>query len=846
MPAANEVSLKITVDDQGSDEIADVVRMFRNLDKATKDTAKSFQSIDRTTDMLTDAFRDVGKAAGTWRDQNGRLRDSLGRFTKEVRGAEGSMLDYATALSGVAQGLSRVRDFGARQLTGFIQSASRLEDITSGFTSILGSADKAEAAISRLRTAAQDPGLDFETAARATRRFAAFNVELDDAIKITRGFANAAAVSGASTAELDEGLRQLAKAIGNNKLEADDLSSILERFGPIGQRLREEFGKTGEEITKNLRASGRSVKDLAVELADLAKQPVADANTLRNAISNLRNEFGEFSQNIGNVLLPAVKRVVDALTELLKWFNDLPEPIQTAIAVAGTLATGLAALGTAAVATAAGITTLTVAFGAVGGGGLIAAVGSATAGISAFAAAIAPIAVPVGLAATAVVALATAYHQLNNTLEAQVARQGGLGKIASVTVKADEATKNFTATINLNADAFQGVVDGAKNATDAVIDYGKAVEEAAAQVPKPQLSGINFRDVARPTIAPPRSPQRLQRDPNTAPLGTSFTPAGPQPRYGQAVFDQIRQSSALQKRAAETVANFNEKAAQETTEAWEKAYGTIGTLEDRNVQKFLRNSQRTLRTRQVNANHARNLTKLQVKDSVDASTRQLKALGDLSRLTFDYQDDATSGFRDLTDKTRLYRTALGETGNAFGRLALAFSSFGDTSNESLNRTLDTLSKISVTAVEVANILGAVSSIADRASGGGGGGGQGGAGGAINTIKTIANVAGIIASIVKIVSLFHDPANDRLAELAGLRVGGNIPTGQLRAIRRQNARDFSDSFARGVERQSRQLGRQGSDIPIEVHIPINVSDKTTQEIVKRVNVMSQSGRTYLRG
>ena len=416
MPVQNEVSLRIQIDDQGTKTLVNVIKLLEQLQDSVRKSASSFKSIERSTNTLNNSLGRTTSSTRQFEDRLNRLQREMESTRRTTDRAEGSMLDYSEALSRVAFGLSRVRDFGARQITGFINAASRLENVTQAYTSVLGSANKANEAISRLRQASQDPGLTFEVAARATQRFLAFGVSLEDAVQITRNFANAAVVSGTSTAELDTGLQQLAKSIGTGKIEQDDLNSITERFGPIAQNIRSEYGKTGAEVTKAFTMAGESVAQFALNVSDLDKQPKAASDSLTNAISNLENAWNEFSTEIGNVFLPIAKDVIGTLTDILKYFNDLPQPVKTAAAVTAGLTTAIAALGTAAVAAAAGVTALGVAVGvagggAVAGGGLTAAAVAGTAAIKGFVAAVAPIAVPVALAAGSVVALATAIHQ---------------------------------------------------------------------------------------------------------------------------------------------------------------------------------------------------------------------------------------------------------------------------------------------------------------------------------------------------------------------------------------------------------------------------------------------------
>ena len=389
MPAQNDVQLTITVDDQGSKQINSIVRMLQTLQKSVAATAKSFAAIDKSTESLNRSLGKTTSSTQKFEDRLDRLQKQFNDTKRATDQAEGSMLDYSEALSRVAAGLARVRDFGARQLTAFVQAASRLEDITTSYRSILGSAAQAADAVDDLRQAAQDPGLTFEVAARAAQRFLALGLSLEEAIQLTRNFANAAVVSGTSTAELNTGLQQLAKAIAAGKLEMEDLTSLSERFLPIGRLIRQEWGKTGEDVTNAIEKANLSMGEFFLLVSNLERQPKAGADTLSNAISNLVNAFNEFSSTIGTILSPAVKAIVGTITDLLNTFNELPDAIQKLITFTATLTVGITALATAAVATAGAIGVLSVALGGLGigaGAGLAGAAGGAAFSIGGLAA----------------------------------------------------------------------------------------------------------------------------------------------------------------------------------------------------------------------------------------------------------------------------------------------------------------------------------------------------------------------------------------------------------------------------------------------------------------------------
>lgn len=789
MPATNDVQLEIGVVNTGAKVLDDFERMLLDIQRTVKQTATSFSSIDKSAKDLNRSFNTSVSETKSFNTALGRANRALGDVRQSTDRAENSMLDYSSALGEVQRRLAVIRDFGARQLTNFIQASSRLENVRAAYTSVLGSVEAADVAINKLRESSEDPGLTFEVAAQATQRFLAFGVSLNDAIQLTRNFANAAVVSGTSTAQLAEGYRQLSQFIGRGKAEQEDLNSLTERFGPIGQRFRQEIGKTGEEVTKSLEASGESVTELLLRMSDLGKQPVADATTLTNAISNLQNAFNEFSTNIGNVLLPTVKEIIEALTDLLEWFNDLPPSARKVIAISGVAATALAGIGTAAAGAAATLGTLTVAFGgAAGAGGLAAAATAGASAIGAFATAAAPIAGIVAAATGAVVALVATYNELKTTFADINISSGKLGEITSVTrvetEKADKSTKDFAVTLQVGAEAMESIAESAKNAKDAIVEYNNTV----SQQPTTRPTGGGA-----PTATAPTTPRRTTQ-PSTIPR-TPFVPI-PAPNPAE-----LSRYTDIAREAALSVREGNEKAAQAVEDAWRMSIREVGRLETANTRRFLRNADLILSKRQQDANHERALISLVNKDRTAAANRQFELLGDLDALFFPTLDRMKKSQDELTEAIKRsvaqYEFLVDGIREVFSTIDEGPQARGS------GRTIQQLTGLFI----------GIGQLIARASGGG---------------------------------LFHDPANDLLAELAGARAVRGLPIGRVRAANRQSARDFADSFASGVEREARQLGRgTGEGEVIEAHIFLQVNDLTTQEIVKRINVMEQSGRTSLR-
>ena len=348
-----------------------------------------------------------------------RAAERAARATREAaRAAEANssgLLDMASALTQVSSSLARVGDFGARQLAGFIQAGADIERRRSAFISLFKSTEKADEAITKLRKAAQDPGLTFQVAAKGAQLFGSLNISIDDSIHLMRGLANSAALSGTSVDQLSEGARQLFQALARGKLEQEDLNSLTERFGYISRYLRENYANTAEEINAKLKETGKTVFDLAKEITSLEHAPRASADTLANAFSNLDNAVQQAKQAIGTQIVPEVKVLTGVLTNLVNKFNDLPDPIKKATAalaaltvVGGKGAAGLIELG-------ANIGIISVALKSAGG--LAGAAAAASAAIATVGGALA-VAAPYLIAATAAVGgLYVAYNLLTDPLK---------------------------------------------------------------------------------------------------------------------------------------------------------------------------------------------------------------------------------------------------------------------------------------------------------------------------------------------------------------------------------------------------------------------------------------------
>ena len=165
-------------------------------------------------------------------------------------------------------------------------------------------------------------------------RLRPMGVSLKDIETVFFGVNKAAKQVGLSSYDTSEVLLQLSQALGSGKLQGDELRSIMERMPAVGQAVAKVMGVSASEI-KRLGSEGKITTEVmiraAAELNKIQPPPPTPMQEFEKALKDLRSELGE---NLLPILTPFVK----ALTEALRLFAGLPEPVQTTIVALGALA----------------------------------------------------------------------------------------------------------------------------------------------------------------------------------------------------------------------------------------------------------------------------------------------------------------------------------------------------------------------------------------------------------------------------------------------------------------------------------------------------------------------------
>lgn len=120
-------------------------------------------------------------------------------------------------------------------------------------------------------------------------------------------------------------VQQILQKALKGQSEEQKIATLETLFGSDAIRAAAVFAKEGAAGYNEMAGAMNKVK-----AADVAKTRL---DNLNGSIEQLKGSFETMMITIGEVFLPLVRKVVDAVTFMINIFNNLPEPLQKAIAV---------------------------------------------------------------------------------------------------------------------------------------------------------------------------------------------------------------------------------------------------------------------------------------------------------------------------------------------------------------------------------------------------------------------------------------------------------------------------------------------------------------------------------
>lgn len=238
-----------------------------------------------------------------------------------------------TSLSGLGSTITRVGGMmatfaGTMAAAGAVlgvKTAAEIETARAGLITLLGTAEKADATISRLKIEAARTPFEFTGLAQATQLMSSVTKDGDKSIDIILNVGEALAAMGKGQVELDRIIVNLQQIAAVGKASAIDIKQFAFAGIPIYEMLEEQLAQTTTELVTVSNAAGLTEKEIAklgtknsalsekIETANLALQKQT------NRLKELRQNDKEGGATYQNLLLD-----IDATkAKLAEYRNEL-------------------------------------------------------------------------------------------------------------------------------------------------------------------------------------------------------------------------------------------------------------------------------------------------------------------------------------------------------------------------------------------------------------------------------------------------------------------------------------------------------------------------------------------
>jgi tape measure domain-containing protein len=253
-------------------------------------------------------------------------RASQQRRSAFVSGAIGGV----TALIGVSA-VNEIRQAGAA----WLDYASKLESTRIAFTTMLGSAQLAEAHLKELQQFALKTPFQFGELIDASQRMQALGFNAQQVIPILTDVGNAVAAAGGGSERLDRVVLALSQIQSKGKVMTQELNQLAESGIPAWRIMEEQLGKTRAELIKMVEQGQISSQVFLDAFQKFSQQNFgglmeAQSKTFTGAMSNIKDALLQTSATAFAPLYERLSENARALAELSTKSKEFQQNMETA------------------------------------------------------------------------------------------------------------------------------------------------------------------------------------------------------------------------------------------------------------------------------------------------------------------------------------------------------------------------------------------------------------------------------------------------------------------------------------------------------------------------------------
>lgn len=245
----------------------------------------------RSRENLANPFKNINSEAT-------QAENAIGRVDRKMRevGKGASLFGSIAGAGLVAGGIAAVTAALGTGGRAVLDYSGRLEQLSIGFTTLLGSSDAATAHLKELEAFANRTPFEFEQVARASQRFHNMGLETKKVIPLLQSVGDAVAAAGGNSEQIDRVTLALAQMAAKGKVSAEEMNQLAES-GVGGWRiLEQQLGITKGEAFK------------------LAEQGKISADTFIDAFQKFSKvNFGGAMEKQSHTFLGSLSTIKDGL-----------------------------------------------------------------------------------------------------------------------------------------------------------------------------------------------------------------------------------------------------------------------------------------------------------------------------------------------------------------------------------------------------------------------------------------------------------------------------------------------------------------------------------------------------
>lgn len=300
---------------------------------------------------LVQGFNRASDAAQALREKATTAGQRMAQSARENREA------WTTVGAGLTTVGVAVTGIGVAALKTGVQYNTLQQTTRAALTTLLGSAQAANAQMDKLDDFARNSPFSKATFITAQQQMLAFGIEAKKVIPYLDGVQNAVAAAGGSNADIEGIVATMSKIQSSSKITATDLMEFGNRGVNAADLIGSQMGKTGAQIREDITAGSLGAEEALDALVAGMSQKFDGAadnvkNTFAGSMDRVKAAWRDFASELAKPLVDP--NGGGALVDLLNWtadamrnFEKLPEPVKNTVsALTGLVGVGSLVAGT--------------------------------------------------------------------------------------------------------------------------------------------------------------------------------------------------------------------------------------------------------------------------------------------------------------------------------------------------------------------------------------------------------------------------------------------------------------------------------------------------------------------